>query len=57
MNYNGGATKGERKYRRRRIRQRERRALYGAQWSRDHEFDLLPVREDARTILEDTDLS
>lgn len=55
MNYKGGATKIMRKQRRRNLRSRERHALHVARWSEDHDFDLLPIREDARTIWFDLD--
>ena len=52
----GGHAKYERKYRRRQIRQRERHALERVRKSSyQDDFDLLPVREDRRTI--DWDLS
>jgi len=51
-----GHAKIERKFRRRKLRQRERAALEQVKKScYMDDFDLLPVREDARTILFDLD--
>ena len=49
----GCRAKCERKQRRRRLRQRERAALHQVLGSRNHDFDLLPIREDNRTIYYD----
>jgi hypothetical protein len=59
-----GHVKIERKFRRRKLRQRERAALEQirrlnyrkvSQNNYRHEFDVLPIREDARTIQFDLD--